>query len=419
MQTVYFVGFDKRVKVGAVCSFLTSRERTFELGQAFDGCSQIPSEGNMRLEMSDFLIAGAPRPILVLAGRYDFIDFDGTLAAFRDLKQVYEVLHKSDRVSFFTYDDGHGISKPKREAAVTWFRRWLCNDSMHVTESEATALPEKELFCTSTGQVNSFFKDEASVVERNLSLFDILERNRTSFLQQDRQTVIDHIKGIVAIPGVDHRVETEITGEVNSGGCIWQKMIVRKRNEIPLPLLLTSPPTKPTKLVVWMPARGKSGLADSIDFVQRYLQTGAVVILCDLRGLGETADKPELNDPKYYNREYRNAMLALYEGKSLVGERTNDVLSVLDYVASNKRLNGLPIELNASGCAAVPALHALLFNQTVAQLNLYGAIRSFKTILLDPTEKDWYSYIIPDVLLYYDIPDIVNLVGAQRVNFIE
>lgn len=61
MQTVYFVGFDRRVKVGAVCSFLTSRERTFELGQAFDGCSQIPSEGNMHLEMSDFLIAGAPK----------------------------------------------------------------------------------------------------------------------------------------------------------------------------------------------------------------------------------------------------------------------------------------------------------------------------------------------------------------------
>jgi dienelactone hydrolase len=419
MQTVYFMGFDVRVKVGAVCSFLTSRERTFELSQAFDGCSQIPGEGKMQLEMSDFLIAAAPKPILVLAGRYDFIDYDGTLAAFKELKQVYEWLHQSDRVSLFTYDDGHGMSKPKREAAVTWFRRWLYDDSTHVTESGIAGLPEKELCCTSTGQVNSFFKNEATVVKRNLSFFDILKKNRVTFLQASRETVISRIMNVLAIQSIEHEVDIETMGEVNAGACSWQKMIVRKRGEIPLPLLLAFPPIKPVKVVVWLTSQGKNTLADSADFVQKYLQTGAAVILCDLRGLGETADKSELNDPKYFNREYRNAMLALHAGESLVGERTKDVLTVLDYIASNEHLKCLPIKLDASGCATLPALHALLFNQTVAQLNLHGSIRSFKTILLNPTKKDWYSFVIPDVLRNYDIPDIVRLVGSQNVNFIE
>ena len=152
----------RRVKVFAPCSYLANRERTLEISGPADGCAQIPGEGKEHLELSDYLIASAPKPILILAGRYDFIDYTGTLVAYHELKKIYTSLGQLQKIKLFTYDDGHGISKPKREAAVTWFRKWLYNDSTKITEGDIETLSEKDLFCTKTGQVNSEFPNEVS-----------------------------------------------------------------------------------------------------------------------------------------------------------------------------------------------------------------------------------------------------------------
>jgi len=417
MQTLYFMGFDNRVKVGAVCSFLTNRERSYDLAQAFDGCSQIPNEGIAQLEMSDYLIAAAPRPVLILAGRFDFIDYVGTKTAVEEVKQIYTALDRAENISLFTYDDGHGISRPKREAAVTWFRRWLCGDSTHVNETGSEVLPAKELLCTATGQVNSFFKDEITVAQRNLSTFQAFDEKRKSFLHQAPTTIRARIAGLLSVRDLDHSVDVEHVGEVETAGCLWHKVVLRKRDEVPLPLVYSIPVVNPKKLVVWFPSFGKCEFVDSTSLVQRYLEEGDALLVCDLRGMGESGDANEFNDPKYYNNEYRNAMLALHIGESLVGERMKDVLTVLDFVANDKLFQNLSIEMDASGAASLPALHALLFDTTVTELNLHGALRSFKTILQFPAGLNWYSDVVPDVLRFYDIPDIVQLAGAQKIHF--
>ena len=92
MQTIYFAGYDKRVKIFAPCSYLATRERTLELTGPADGCAQMPDEGKEQLELDDYLIAAAPKPILVLAGRYDFIDYSGVLIAVDELKKIYTAL---------------------------------------------------------------------------------------------------------------------------------------------------------------------------------------------------------------------------------------------------------------------------------------------------------------------------------------
>ncbi len=80
-QTTFFIGFDDRVKVAAPCSFITSREREYELNGTGDGCQQIASEGREQLEIADYLMLFAPKPLLILAGRYDFVDYRGTVDA--------------------------------------------------------------------------------------------------------------------------------------------------------------------------------------------------------------------------------------------------------------------------------------------------------------------------------------------------
>ena len=420
MQTIYFAGFDTRIKVMAPCSYLATRGRTLEISGAADGCAQIPGEGNSQLELNDYLAIAAPKPLLVLAGRYDFIDYTGTLTSFTELQKLYKVLGEQERISLFTVDDGHGISKPKREAVVSWFSRWLKNDASPVKETEITALSDKELFATATGQVNTSFPDEVTIPARNLSLYETLAARRQFFLNSSKQSAI---QTIARIAGINHKISSiEITekGTIIHNNILFHKIIIRKEQEPPVPVLVVYPEAGTIKKVIgWFNEAGKNRIADSAALVNNYLQQGYAVVMADLRGIGETEDKPELNDPKYFNKEYRNAMLALHIGRSLVGQRATDVLSVMGMINENQQLKGLPVELNASGSSALAVLHAMLLNNKAEKINIYEGIQSFKEMLSNSVQKNYYSYIVPGALNYYDIPNLVTLLGKQKIVYIQ
>lgn len=416
MQAIYYSAYDPRVKLIVPCSYVATRERTMELTGPADGCAQIPGEGKAGLEFSDYLIASAPKPILLLAGRYDFIDYTGTQIAFSELKQAYTALGQPQKVALFTYDDGHGISLPKREAAVTWFRKWFYNDPTPVKEGQLSVLSDKELFATSTGQVQTEFPTEISLAQRNVSLYDSLAANRKQFLAAPKQQILDSLRALLALSPAKSKVQAHMVGNASKDTLQYTKLILRREGEVPLPLLITGP-SSPKKVLLWLSGKGKNRLADSAALIQSYRQQGYTVLLADLRGLGETEDRAEFNDPKYFNKEYRNAMLALHIGKPIVGQRVTDIQTILDYIGADKQLSGLPIEVHASGWATVPALHAALLSGKVASLDFYNSIRSYKEVLNNPTGKDWYSYVIPSVLRYYDLPDLVQLFGTEKVRY--
>jgi dienelactone hydrolase len=415
MQAIYFAAFDPRIKVIVPCSYFASRERTLELSGPADGCAQIPGEGKMQLEMADYLVAAAPKPVLVLAGRYDFIDYNSVLFAFNDLKRAYDVLGEPGKAQIYVYDDGHGISQPKREAAVSWFKRWFTAEAPTTTEPPFAIRTDKDLFATKKGQVNAEYPNEVTVFDRNRMLADSLAASRSAFLQQPN--VIDKIKAFLAVNESNERLEANIDEEdVLLNGQRYLKAIVRRFEEPPFPVLVTPATTQAKKIVLWLHDGGKQVIIDSPGLVKSYLAQGARVMVCDVRGTGETADKPELNDPKYFNREYRNAMLALHNGRPLPIQRMVDIMSAVTVVADYA--GKLPVEVHASGPVALAALHAALLDKRITQLYLYNTITSFNQILENPTRKDWYSCVIPNVLKYYDVPDLVKLIGEDKVRFV-
>ncbi|MBV9986106.1 MAG: acetylxylan esterase [Chitinophagaceae bacterium] len=406
MQTIYFAGFDRRIKVMAPCSYVATRERTLELTGPADGCAQMPGEGKQELEFADFLLMAAPKPLLILAGRYDFIDYRGAEEAYGELKKAYTVLGKPEQVELFTYDDGHGISKPKREAAVAWFNRWLKHDSRPIHEAPAKLLTAAELQVTVSGQVQSS-PPEKNIPYRNLSLYAGFAANRASFTVTAASAIRKEIATLAGINYNDRQVTVEDKGTAELNGLSFVKRIIRKHNEPPLPALVLFPDTQARQVTIWCSDSGKIRSAAQTDALRSLQANGNIVVLCDLRGTGETEDKAEFNDPKYFNREYRNAMLALHIGRPLVGQRATDILSVVDMLHADNKTSALPVSVRASGAAALPALHAALFSET--ELSLSGTIRSWKEVLDKPTTRDWYSIVVPGALKYYDLPDLQNL----------
>lgn len=416
-QTAYFMALEPRMKVAALCSYVAAGERNLELTGPADGCVMLPGAGRARLDLADWPIMFAPKPLLVLAGRYDFVDYTQIEAATAESRRMYTALGRPEQLSLFTYDDGHGISQPKREAAVTWFRRWLCADAAPVREGNLVVSTEQEVRCTATGQVNTSFRNEETLAAKHLRAARELAAHRPTVPNQQLGTLVArHLYGFST--GAAGSLEISRLDTLRRAGLTLQKIILRRESQPPLPVLLALPAgaTRPAKVVLWLADGGKTAVLDSAAQVQAYLREGTAVLLADLRGLGETTDPAAFNDPKYYNREYRNAMLALHTGRALLTQRVADISTLLMFVRNADLLTNIPIELRASGRAVVPAVHAGVLWPAISRLVVEETPRSYQEQLAQPAAKDAYSTASPGVLLHYDIPDLQRALGARLVH---
>ncbi len=445
-QAAYFLGYDDRVQVAALCSYVASGERNLTLTGPADGCVQLPGAGAVGLDIADWPIMFAPKPLLWLTGRYDFVDQTDMEAAYTDTRRAYTALGQPDCTSLFTYDDGHGISAPKRVAAVAWFRQWLGVSGTSVPEeTPLVALPEATLRCTATGQVNTSFKDEETLTNSYLEAARVLAKRRPTYSPKALVVVVQQQLN-QGLPASKASVTTSIDLRDTlrlPNGQTWQNILFRGAGQPPFParLLLPTGPAAPTRLVLWLPDQGMATvLRDSAARLAAYQRQGAAVLLADLRGLGETADPAAFNDPKYYNQEYRTTQLALHLGRPLLAQRVADVQTLLVLIRNDSRLWTLPILLRADGRAALVALHTAVLSPRVSkkpftmtfdtpqlpgtapvwvpqidQVQVSGGPPSFQYFLENPAAKDAYSEVLPGVLHHYDVPDLRRALGTRLI----
>ena len=445
-QTAYLLGYDDRVQVAALCSYVASGERNLTLTGPADGCVQLPGAGAAGLNVADWPLMFAPRPLLWLTGRYDFVDQTDMEAAYADTRRAYAALGQPDRTDMFTYDDGHGISAPKRVAAVAWFRRWLgVGGPLVPEEAPLVALPEATLRCTATGQVNTSFRDEQNLPATYLTEARALAQHRLAHSPEALAAVVRRQLGLGGpAPAASATTTADLRDTLHlPNGQAWQSILLRTTGQPPLPARLLWPagPAAPTRLVLWLPDQGMATvLRDSAARLAAYQRQGTAVLLADLRGLGETADLAAFNDPKYYNQEYRPTQLALHLGHPLLAQRVADVQTLLGFLRNDGRLQALPILLRADGRAALVALHAAILSPMAAkkphsmsndtppppgaapawasqieQVQVSGGPPSFQYFLENPMVKDAYSEVLPGVLRYYDVLDLRRALGSRLV----
>jgi dienelactone hydrolase len=432
-QTAYFMAYDDRVQVAALCSYVAAGERNLTLTGPADGCVMLPGAGAAGLDLADWPIMFAPKPLLLLTGRYDFVDQTDMEATYADTRRAYATLGQAEKTDIFTFDDGHGISAPKRAEAVVWFRRWLGASGPLVFEGTDQPLPEATLRCTATGQVNTAFKDEVTLAATHLAEARRLAATRPAPTPETLAQVVSQQLGLRPAQarsalGLEWRDSVRLPN-----GSTLRGLLLRRPGEPPLPARLLLPPREAASLVLWLPGQGLAAvLRDSAARLASYQRQGTAVLLADLRGLGETADLPAFNDPKYYNQQYRPAMLALHTGRPLLAQQLTDVGTLLRFLRADMyyqshaadRWPRLPLLLRADGPAALAALHAAVLSPQLLtglldaiappdQVQVSGGPPSFQYLLENPTAKDAYPAVLPGVLRAYDVPDLRRALGAR------
>ena len=129
----------------------------------------------------------APRPLLILSGKYDFVDLWGAQQGYAELQQCYKVLGVPEKVDMLTVETGHGLGAEKRQKLVSWFKRWLKDNQSPVKKAAQDRFQLSDMLCTTKGQVNVSMPGALSIMQENVNQLDEWASKREAFLSKGRK----------------------------------------------------------------------------------------------------------------------------------------------------------------------------------------------------------------------------------------
>ncbi len=413
-QTNFLMALDDRVGPAAPSCYVMTKQRKYETLDPADGCQHLPSEVALGIDHVDYLWMRAPRPTLILAAEQDFFEFRATQAAAAEATELYTTLGLPKRTGLFSFDDKHGFSQPRRQAAVAWMRRWLLDDASPIVQPELKLQTDRALQVTKTGQVVTSHGQQDTVDQMNLRRAKDLADIRTRFWNggdpQSRLTEIRRLLGLSeqrAAPNVKH------VGSINREGYRIEKLIIQRNAEIVLPALLFLPTGVAQKrhATIYVDGRGKSHDSASGETIEKLVRGGRIVLSVDLRGFGETADRG--SNKKFFNVEHRVANLAMHLGQPLLGQRVDDIFTAADVMAA--RDDVVQLDLVGIGRAGPVALHAAALDERFKSVSVRDSIASWSDdVVSKPLDRDLLGHVVPGALLKYDLPDLIKITAPRK-----
>lgn len=413
-QAAYLIGLDDRIQAGCVGLFFSSRERTLEYQGPSDGCQWMPYEGREYIEIADMAIMNAPKPFLVLDGLYDYVDHWGALRGVDEVKKCYSVLGYPDRVDQYYCEDGHATPLDTQEKMVTWFKLWLQNDSCPLKPVESCNWDN--MLCTIKGQVNTEYADAKSTMKTCADEMDALDNSRKLFLRQDMPVIKRKMKELLGIDSFSEKIEIVQTRYKEMRDVCEYRYQINCKGEFPVPVVVRIPAdvTASSPVVIHLSDSGKDSWLEEYDR-KDMSSNGDIIVAADLRGFGETRDLFEYNLSKYWNQQYRTAVVALHTGKPLMGQRVKDIHTLLNFCSQQKELSGRNIEIVSDGINAVAVMHATILDERINSTILTNTLKSWRSYIENPIQRDMLPNTLVGVLKYYDIPDLVRLSNGRII----
>ncbi len=408
--TAYLMALDERIVCAAPSCYITSLERLFATIGPQDAEQNIVGQVAFGMEHVDYLTMRAPRPTLMCIASQDYFDQIGSWATFREASQVFAKLGHGERVALFEYDDKHGFSKPRREAAMRWMRRWLLNVNDAPQEGDFKHFTDEQLQCTRSGQVLADFKG-VSAFGLNLMEAKKHAEQRARFVKLGEKERQGLIRGLIGLP-TDIPAANQISQKIHylEDRLSTHKVVYETEKGILVPGLRFKHIQPKGNTVVYLPDAGlpqDGKLPAWLD--EKYQKNHQEVWVFDLRGLGETAPGVPGKKPGSFGVDQKEAMLSLHLNRPLLGQRVLDVLSLV------KAIKGDNIELVGVGATGPVALHVAALDDRFREVTLERSLKSWQGVVETPISINQLTNVVPGVLKHYDLPDLEKTLSAKVV----
>src|ERR1051326_421596 len=350
-HTAYLSALDDRIQVAAPSCYITSWRRMIESIGPQDAEQVFPLFLKDGLDYPDYIYAFGGKPFLMLTAIHDFFPISGARATFAEARQVLGRLDLASHIDMFEYDDGHGYSKPRREAGYRWFTRWLEGKENTEPEAPVSLATTEELNCTPTGQVKTSFPQGADVFSINRALAEQLRRDR----KPSAESVRAHARELTYYQPHYGPLRTASYGQVTKPAYRIERLTYESEAGITIPALLFVPLAGPARkpAIVFADAKGKASAAAE---AEELAMKGFIVLAPDLRGFGET--QPSIDRRDYFVRafgDYANTTTALLIGKTMPGMRALDVTAGVDLLSARNDVDPARITVTGRAAAALAA----------------------------------------------------------------
>jgi len=414
-MTSYLMATDDRIVAAAPSCYLTSLQRLFETIGPQDGEQNIPGQVALGIDHADYLAMRAPKLTLILAATKDFFDISGTWDTYREAKRFFCILGHGERADIFEFPDKHGFSRPRREAALRWMRRWLQGIDDAATEPELTVSKDAELQVSQTGQAVHDLKG-VTVWDLNRQQAGALAPRRQAFWKTNpKEKCLEEVRRLAGIGPAGSTATTRSVGQIDREGYRVEKLVIERKDEVPVPGLLFTPKGGGGKRpgILYVDGRGKAHEARPGGAAEKLVQDGKVVLTVDVRGFGETCAKP----PKgYFGSGYRNPFLATHLNRPLPGQRVEDALAALEVLSRRPDVDARRLSIVGVERGGPIALHAAALDERIGAVSVEGAIESWMDVVAAPLGKDQLTQVVPGALARYDLPDLVKAVSPRSVH---
>ncbi len=353
-QAAYLAVFEPRLAAVVSSCYMTTWKELLAGPGPQDAEQILPGFLSAGFDFADFVRAFAPKPFLITSATRDYFPIAGA----RETAAT-----AGSNVSFFEFDDTHGWSQPRREAAQAFLDRHLKGIEGDVKEEPVDTEPESALWVTPTGQLATSFGTE-TVFSINASVARQIFPNRQAVSIKDPEQL---------------------------------RSLVRKRlglGETP-PVAIKARVGKPAVLAVGLPA------AD----------------VADLRRVGFVVR--ELPQPKReagrsgYSGAYQAAAKEWLYGRTPLGWRVAEMLAGFRELSADPDVDPLNITLWGRGHAGVAALLTAALEPRVAKVLAEDSVVSWFAMTQGRLHDDIADLVVPGVLKDFDLPDLVPLIAPR------
>jgi dienelactone hydrolase/pimeloyl-ACP methyl ester carboxylesterase len=426
-MTTWLAGVEGRWSMAAPSCFVTTFRRNLENELPADTEQCPPRALALGLDHSDFLAAMAPKPVIILAKEKDYFDVRGSEESFRRLRHLYSLLGAEEKIGLFVGPTTHGYSQENREAMYRWFNLATGISDLQ-TEPSLTVEEDATLWCAPKGQVTElesrpiyeFTSQKAASLTQarsgELSLKELQQSVQKALRLHNKKNDLGpyyrilrnwSARGFPKPHWTTYLVETEpgISAVVYRLGD--ERLLSRPHAESKRAILYVADISSDEEL------REEKLIAELIEN-----DPSATLYTIDVRGIGES--RPDTTNENAFSRQYGSdyfyAIHSIMLDRPYVGQRTHDVLRVLDWLAS---IGYEEVHLVGRGWGSLPATFAGVLSERVTQVTLKNAPTSYAEIA-ESRNYNWpLSVLVPGVLETFDLPDCYRVLKEKRLRQIE
>ena len=422
-ETAYLMALDDRILAAAPGCYLTTFKNLVEQRGPQDGEQNIFGQIAFGMDEADYCIMRAPKPTLICAGTRDAtFDFAGTMEVFSEAKRFYSRLGFPEHLDIAAPDAPHGFTLQLREAVARFMSRWLLGKDVEIREFKD--LPDtfdddslraftKPDFTADDLQVTP--KGQVLLEDGERSVFQINGEHAASLKAKRPKPTIETVIKTTGASAATPNPEVKESEKIKAAGYAIRKLELTIEGDFKLGALLFQPAQSDGSGVLYLHSRSMKTDAAEDGPIERLVQRGTTVLAAELRGIGETATG--LRRKAWGNGRFGQGNLeiltAYLMGKSYVGMRTDDVRS---WAATLKRYSG-NITAIALGEAALPTLHAAAIDpELFSRVRLRDLNPNWETVVQAGDTREQTVNMIHGVLKHYDIPDLIELAGPNKIS---